>query len=61
MEDRVTIEISGGVADVRLVRIDKMNAVDDAMKTALIAAGDRLSLRCRLAGFLWNRLLIDAD
>jgi enoyl-CoA hydratase/carnithine racemase len=42
MEDRVTVEISGGVADVRLVRTDKMNAVDDAMKTAIIAAGERL-------------------
>jgi enoyl-CoA hydratase/carnithine racemase len=42
MDERVSIEISGGVADVRLVRTDKMNAVDDAMKTAIIAAGDRL-------------------
>jgi enoyl-CoA hydratase/carnithine racemase len=42
MGERVSIEISGGVADVRLVRSDKMNAVDDAMRAALIAAGDRL-------------------
>lgn len=42
MEERVAIEISGGVADVRLVRTDKMNAVDDAMKTAIVAAADRL-------------------
>ena len=42
MEARVSIEISDGVADVRLVRTDKMNAVDDVMKSAVIAAGDRL-------------------
>ncbi|MGH7024572.1 MAG: crotonase/enoyl-CoA hydratase family protein [Caulobacteraceae bacterium] len=34
--------IEDGVADVRLVRVDKMNALDDAMFAALIAAGDRL-------------------
>ncbi|MBP6011948.1 MAG: crotonase/enoyl-CoA hydratase family protein [Alphaproteobacteria bacterium] len=42
MNDRVTITIEGGVADVRLVRADKMNALDDAMFEALIAAGTRL-------------------
>lgn len=42
MEDRVSITIEGGVADVRLVRADKMNALDDAMFEALIAAGERL-------------------
>lgn len=42
MEDRVSITIEGGVADVRLVRADKMNALDDAMFAALIAAGERL-------------------
>ena len=31
MNDRVRIEITDGVADVRLVRADKMNALDDAM------------------------------
>lgn len=40
--DRVTIDIQDGVADVRLVRVDKMNALDDAMFAALIAAGERL-------------------
>jgi enoyl-CoA hydratase/carnithine racemase len=40
--DRVTIDIQDGVADVRLVRTDKMNALDDAMFSALIAAGERL-------------------
>ena len=42
MEDRITVEISEGVADVRLVRADKMNALDDAMFSALIATGERL-------------------
>jgi enoyl-CoA hydratase/carnithine racemase len=42
MSDRVTVEIAGGVADVRLARPDKMNALDDAMFDALIATGERL-------------------
>jgi enoyl-CoA hydratase/carnithine racemase len=42
MNDRVRIEITDGVADVRLVRADKMNALDDAMFTALVEAGQRL-------------------
>jgi enoyl-CoA hydratase/carnithine racemase len=42
MEDRVALEIRDGVADVRLVRADKMNALDDAMFEALVATGDRL-------------------
>jgi enoyl-CoA hydratase/carnithine racemase len=42
MSDRVSIEITGGVADVRMVRADKMNALDDAMFQALIDAGERL-------------------
>ncbi len=44
MSDRVTIEISGGVADVRLNRADKMNALDHAMFDALVAAGERLKV-----------------
>lgn len=42
MNDRVTITVEGGVADVRLTRADKMNALDDRMFEALIAAGERL-------------------
>ena len=42
MEDRITVEMQGGVADVRLVRTDKMNALDDAMFSALVATGERL-------------------
>jgi enoyl-CoA hydratase/carnithine racemase len=43
MQDRVTIDIIDGVADVRLVRPDKMNALDMAMFEALVAATERLS------------------
>src|SRR3954454_5970066 len=43
MEERDSISISEGVADVRLVRADKMNALDQAMFEALVAATDRLS------------------
>jgi len=42
MNDRVTVDIKAGVADVRLVRVDKMNALDDAMFSALIETGERL-------------------
>ena len=43
MEQRVSISISEGVADVRLVRADKMNALDAAMFEALVAATARLA------------------
>ena len=43
MEKRVSITISDGVADVRLVRADKMNALDAAMFEALVAASERLA------------------
>ncbi len=43
MDDRVRITISEGVADVRLVRADKMNALDAAMFDALVAASARLA------------------
>ncbi|MEN3747303.1 crotonase/enoyl-CoA hydratase family protein [Sphingomonas sp. HF-S3] len=36
-EQRVTIAIKGGVADVRLTRADKMNALDPAMFEAIVA------------------------
>ena len=42
MEQRVSIAITDGVADVRLVRADKMNALDAAMFEALVGATDRL-------------------
>ena len=42
MDDRIKLEIRDGVADVRLARADKMNALDDAMFDALIGTGERL-------------------
>jgi enoyl-CoA hydratase/carnithine racemase len=41
-EDRVTIAIEDGIADVRMNRADKRNALDNAMFTSLAAAGDFL-------------------
>lgn len=43
MSDRIQVEMKNGVADVRLVRADKMNALDDAMFSALIDTGERLA------------------
>lgn len=40
--DRVQITISDGVADVKMVRADKRNALDGAMFSALASAGERL-------------------
>lgn len=42
MEDRIRVEMHGGVADVRMVRTDKMNALDDAMFNALVETGEKL-------------------
>jgi enoyl-CoA hydratase/carnithine racemase len=39
MSDRVSVEISEGIADIRLNRPDKMNALDGAMFQALYEAG----------------------
>src|SRR6516225_7138754 len=41
-EQRVTVTITDGVAEVRLNRPDKRNALDPAMFAGLIAAGERL-------------------
>lgn len=50
MSDRVTVEIVDGVADVRLNRPDKMNALDKAMFDALVETSESLahdsSVRC---------------
>lgn len=40
--DRVSIDVRDGVADVRMTRPDKRNALDGPMFTALAAAGERL-------------------
>ena len=42
MKDRVSIDLKDGVADVRLIRADKMNALDEAMFDGLVEAGDKL-------------------
>ena len=42
VENRVTIEVVDGVADVRMNRADKRNALDNAMFTSLAAAGEYL-------------------
>src|SRR5579871_4304114 len=42
MEERIQMELANGVADVRMVRADKMNALDDAMFSALVETGEKL-------------------
>ena len=50
MKDRVSIDLKDGVADVRLIRADKMNALDPAMFEGILEAGAQLAtmkgLRC---------------
>ena len=50
MKDRISIDFNDGVADVRLIRADKMNALDRAMFEGIIEAGEKLGgmkeLRC---------------
>lgn len=50
MEQRVTLSITDGIADVRLARPDKLNALDPAMFAAIIATIGQLAeapgLRC---------------
>ncbi|MBB2920656.1 crotonase/enoyl-CoA hydratase family protein [Cupriavidus alkaliphilus] len=41
--ERILVTIEGGVADVRLNRPDKMNALDQAMFDALIETGEQLA------------------
>jgi enoyl-CoA hydratase/carnithine racemase len=40
--DRVSVNVSDGVADVRLTRPDKINALDPAMFAAIVDAGESL-------------------
>ncbi len=50
MDDRVTVRVEAGVADVRLNRPDKMNALDraqfDAINLMIARLGDRRDVRC---------------
>ena len=48
--ERVTVTVADGVADVRLNRPDKLNALDPAMFDALVAAGERLAADPRRPG-----------
>lgn len=49
MTDRVTISLSeDGVADVRLNRADKLNALDTAMFEGLVAAGRELAANAKV-------------
>lgn len=41
--ERVTVTVANGVADVRLNRPEKLNALDPAMFDAIVAAGERLA------------------
>lgn len=43
MTERVTVEIADHVADVRLNRADKMNALDPAMLDGIVAAGETVA------------------
>jgi len=43
MSDRVTVSLDGGIADVRLNRPDKLNALDMAMFEALVDTGKGLA------------------
>ena len=42
MDERIRVNLNQGVADVRLVRGDKMNALDDAMFKAFRRTGEQL-------------------
>ena len=42
IDERVTISIADGIADVKMNRADKRNALDNAMFTSLCAAGEYL-------------------
>lgn len=42
MADRIRMTITDGVADVRMIRTDKMNALDEAMMLALVETGEKL-------------------
>ncbi|MCR5880902.1 crotonase/enoyl-CoA hydratase family protein [Phenylobacterium sp. J367] len=45
MNDRVKVDVQDGVADVRMIRTDKMNALDNAMFEALVQTGEALKAR----------------
>lgn len=42
MTDRILLSIDAGVAEVRLNRPEKMNAIDPAMFEALVTVGEQI-------------------
>ncbi|MDB5969936.1 MAG: Enoyl-CoA hydratase/isomerase [Hydrocarboniphaga sp.] len=44
MSDRIALDVSDGVAVVRMTRADKMNALDEAMFDELLRVGEQLSV-----------------
>lgn len=54
MEDRVRVELRNGVADVRMVRADKMNALDDAMFSAIAETGEQLKTEAGLRAVVFS-------
>ena len=42
MEDRIALEVTDGIAHVRLIRADKMNALDAQMFDAIVEVGEKL-------------------
>ena len=44
-DDLVTVEVADGVADVRLNRVDKYNALSPDMFKAIVDAGQSLAQR----------------
>ena len=42
MDERISITVEQGIADVRLIRSDKMNALDGRMFAAFATAGEQL-------------------
>ncbi len=54
MAERVTIRTTDGVADVRLNRPEKLNALDFAMFAALSEAGRELAENSGVRGPTWG-------
>ena len=60
MSDRVTITITDGVADVRMNRADKRNALDGAMFQALADVGEQMKTEpgVRVRRVEWRRIVV---
>ena len=55
--ERVSVTVTGAVADVRLNRPEKRNALDPAMFEALVATGERLKSQPGLrAAYVWAEI-----